>query len=69
MNATTTPSATCRHHWIIESPNGETSAGICKRCGAKRHFRNSYEDYAWDPDSFTLSGSRSRRIRRASPAE
>ena len=21
----------CRHHWVIESPHGATSHGICKR--------------------------------------
>jgi hypothetical protein len=30
-----TASATdeCPHHWMIETPNGETSTGSCKRCG------------------------------------
>ena len=32
--------STCTHHWLIESPNGPTSEGICKRCGATRTFRN-----------------------------
>lgn len=29
------------HHWIIESPNGATSRGICNGCGLTRHFLNS----------------------------
>ncbi|MBI1885251.1 MAG: hypothetical protein HYS09_02885 [Chloroflexi bacterium] len=30
----------CAHHWLIENPNGETSIGVCKYCGASREFRN-----------------------------
>ena len=31
----------CAHWWQIESPNGETSEGVCKHCGASRSFSNS----------------------------
>ena len=31
----------CAHWWQIESPNGETSQGVCKHCGAARSFLNS----------------------------
>lgn len=30
----------CVHHWIIESPDGLTSTGVCKNCGAKKSFVN-----------------------------
>jgi hypothetical protein len=30
----------CAHHWQIETPNGETSEGVCKRCGKTRAFLN-----------------------------
>ena len=50
----------CRHHWVIETPNGALSAGHCKRCGAAKDFRNSSEDLMWDSDSFSLHGSRYR---------
>lgn len=53
-------SAICRHHWVIETPNGATSGGYCKRCGERREFRNSTEDLMWDSDSFSLNGSRYR---------
>ena len=23
----------CQHHWIIDTPNGPTSQGKCKKCG------------------------------------
>jgi hypothetical protein len=32
--------ATCRHYWLIEPPNGPTSIGVCKICGATREFDN-----------------------------
>ncbi len=37
----------CSHHWIIETPNGPISMGICKLCGAKKEFMNSPEIYFW----------------------
>jgi hypothetical protein len=30
----------CPHHWMIETPNGETSEGHCKRCGTTKAFLN-----------------------------
>jgi hypothetical protein len=38
----------CRHHWLIESPRGPTSMGICKLCGAQKEFRNSASDFLWE---------------------
>lgn len=38
----------CRHHWLIESPHGATSMGICKLCGAQKEFRNSAYDRLWE---------------------
>jgi hypothetical protein len=40
----------CKHHWLIESPHGATSAGRCKRCGEVREFRNSAADTLWEGD-------------------
>jgi hypothetical protein len=36
--------ATCRHHWVIEMPNGPVSHGQCKVCGMERDFYNNPED-------------------------
>ena len=36
----------CNHYWVIESPRGPTSSGICKFCGTRKEFDN------WGPDSF-----------------
>lgn len=62
------PIADCRHHWVIDTPNGSVSGGRCKRCGVTREFRNSTEDLMWDSDSFSLNGSRYRG-RRNAPAD
>ncbi len=59
-------SALCRHHWVIETPNGSLSSGRCKRCGLAKEFRNSAEDPLWDNDSFSLNGSRYRGRRASS---
>ncbi len=53
----------CCHHWVIESPQGATSHGRCKRCGQAKEFRNSAEDTLWEGDpmrsiSKMASGSR-----------
>lgn len=41
------PSASaCRHHWIVQTPQGRTSVGVCKRCGSTRKFPNSAADAA-----------------------
>ena len=31
----------CTHHWVIDTPNGPLSEGVCQRCGEARGFRNS----------------------------
>lgn len=46
----------CCHHWIIESPNGPTSKGVCKYCGAEREFSNYWADLFWEDDIRALSG-------------
>ena len=38
------PAADHVHRWQIEEPNGPTSAGICKACGARKEFKNWLAD-------------------------
>ncbi len=38
----------CIHRWRIESPNGATSHGVCRNCGAEKEFPNSAEDGLWE---------------------
>lgn len=47
----------CRHHWIIEPPQGSTSMGTCKVCGTSREFRNSSEDIVWENESPAVNRS------------
>lgn len=49
---------TCTHHWIIATPNGHFSQGICKHCGSERNFENSETERLW----------RNRRSGRKEPA-
>jgi len=32
----------CRHYWYIEAADGPTSIGICRICGEKKEFHNSW---------------------------
>lgn len=40
----------CSHHWAIESPNGPTSYGNCRRCGETREFKNSIQITSWESE-------------------
>ncbi len=35
----------CRHYWILESPHGPTSKGVCQFCGAVKEFYNSPPEF------------------------
>ena len=37
-----TGATACRHYWLIEMPEGDTSKGRCKLCGSEREFSNSF---------------------------
>ena len=37
------PFMSCTHHWVIESPAGPTSEGVCQKCGETRQFSNSVQ--------------------------
>ena len=34
----------CVHHWLIETPDGPVSKGVCKYCGVVRYFDNTLQD-------------------------
>ena len=44
----------CRHHWRIAAPEGTTSRGVCKHCGAERDFPNASDSTFWET---TMPGS------------
>ncbi len=38
----------CTHYWIIETPLGPTSMGVCKLCGAVSQFQNYVPYPSWE---------------------
>ena len=71
MQATANHAASggCTHHWIIATPNGHLSRGVCKRCGCERDFENSESELAARKRNFTLKGGQQvRRQDRTLPA-
>ena len=42
---------TCKHHWVIEPPNGPTSKGVCKLCGELKLFDNILADLMSNNDN------------------
>ena len=61
------PTVECRHHWLIDGPDGPTSWGLCKYCGAAKEFLNHFTlaqpDYRSDSekDSKSVSVGSARR--------
>jgi len=45
---TATLAAPCRHHFLIEPPNGPSSPGVCRLCGEQREFRNVLAYSLWE---------------------
>ena len=41
----------CRHHWLIESPQGPVSRGRCQLCDATREFKNYIDAISWGEES------------------
>ena len=50
----------CRHHWMIDSPNGPTSQGVCELCGERGEFKNSMPVSGWD-----RAGAQRKRAKQA----
>lgn len=55
----------CSHYWIIDSPNGPTSVGRCKYCGAVKEFNNYLPYSSWAEEKAANRG----RSRRRDPAK
>lgn len=58
----------CVHHWVIETPNGRESGGVCKRCGAHKSFSNSTEQVMWEQTN-TLRNDLNRSVRSSKTEE
>lgn len=39
----------CIHWWVLEDPDGKTSRGECRNCGAKRTDFNNVPPAAFEP--------------------
>ena len=56
----------CLHHWLIDSPGGPISKGVCRRCGVEQEFKNFLEGARWDDDrpndQVVLSGGVPRSV-------
>ena len=50
----------CEHQWMIESPNGPSSNGVCRICGEEKQFMNYIEGSAWGYGTYVeqMGGSR-----------
>ncbi len=33
----------CHHHWMLASPAGDSTSGVCKNCGQIRKFNDAYQ--------------------------
>ena len=55
----------CKHHWVIGSPNGPTSEGVCKICGERSEFRNSTDGMRWDNSNPKGKSARQARDKQA----
>jgi hypothetical protein len=62
-----TEAPSCRHHWLIESPAGSTSVGVCKNCGARKEFYNSTPETVWDSDTTVDLSNRWGRSKEVDP--
>ena len=40
----------CKHQWIIDTPAGPPSKGVCRLCGQERQFQNYIEGSFWGSD-------------------
>jgi hypothetical protein len=61
----------CCHYWIIESPKGPTSRGVCQFCGAEKEFDSYGPDSPsrWERDVSNYVGLLGDRLPDLSPAE
>ena len=44
LNGKSTIAYVCHHHWMVEAAHGLISEGVCKLCGARKHFNNRIQD-------------------------
>ena len=52
----------CKHFWVYESPDGETSKGVCKLCGTETTGRNSLPGQTRGDFLRAIKGREARQI-------
>ena len=58
----------CLHHWVIETADGPTSEGICRKCAEVKTFANYVEQNTWsNQGNPTTSASQVRDRKRSRP--
>ena len=61
MTAYCPPAQEQPHYWLIETPSGPMSRGVCRWCAAVRYFPNSVPAAAaWGRDEISISDERVR---------
>ncbi len=48
----------CKHFWLIDPPDGETSQGYCKFCGKTNTFLNSLPSKSFTTDAHIAYSNR-----------
>ncbi len=51
-----TDEAYCVHYWVIETPSGPTSTGVCKYCGVEKEFKNYVVYSPWEDELAKSTG-------------
>jgi hypothetical protein len=63
------PPSPCVHFFEIESPNGPTSEGVCRKCGETKEFPNSVKESGWNEGAGYHNGHTKGQLRDDHPAE
>ena len=49
METKTDTDISCRHHWLLGQPESGEIGAVCRKCGARRTYPASFEDYERAP--------------------
>jgi hypothetical protein len=50
LGAEVAETSSCQHVWVIDTPNGPSSRGVCAACAEEKEFQNYIEGSAWGYD-------------------
>src|SRR5581483_6377244 len=40
----------CQHHWLIDTPAGSVTRGVCRKCGAIKEYPSAWNGGVWDQE-------------------